>query len=269
MAECIQIKGDILKSLQQTELKILKDIVKFCDKNKIRYCLSSGTLLGAVRHQGFIPWDDDVDISMPRQDFERFLSLADQLPEPYICQATRFDPNYPSPIVKVRKKGTIMREPIYKDLNIEHGVWVDIFPLDRVSSVEKLRKRAHEIGLLTTAIGYKIGVYRPYKLRTRIVCFLLGLLGVKKMDEWRTKVMRADEKKNSNKLTNFASNLGYRNLLFDDLVYFPLKKLRFEDEEFYVPADWDKWLTSAYGDYMTLPPKEQQVNRHKISELRL
>lgn len=269
MSKNIRLEGDTLQQLQQVELTILKDVSKFCDENNIQYCITSGTLLGAVRHNGFIPWDDDVDISMPRADFEKFLSMANELPTQYECQATRFDSQYPIPIVKVRKKGTIMREPSMEHLNIQHGVWIDIFPLDRVCDESKLAKRAHRIHLLTTVIGYKLGTAHPIKFSTKLFCSIIGTVGVNRLDRWRTAIMVKEEKSEGRKYTSFASNLGYKNLLFDETVYFPFRKIKFEDSFFYAPADSDKWLTQAYGDYMLPPPVEQRVNRHKISEIKI
>ncbi len=269
MSECISLKGELLRRLQQTQLSILKDVAEFCDKNDIKYCLSSGTLLGAVRHGGFIPWDDDIDISMPRKDFEKFLSIAQNLPEIYQIQATRLQPNYPIPIVKVRLKGTIMKEPDMAGLDICHGVWIDVFPLDKVKNVKALSVKAHFIHLLTTAILYKLKVSKPIKLTTKAACRVISLFGVKTIDKWRTALMSIDENTDATLYTSFASNLGYRNLLFSEAVYFPLERKMFEGYEFSVPSDYDKWLTAAYGDYMQLPPKEKQVNRHKICEIKL
>lgn len=263
------LQGSALRQLQETELEILRDVADFCEKNSIRYFLCSGTLLGAIRHRGFIPWDDDIDISMPRKDFERFLALSQSLPDRYICQATRFYPEYPIPIVKVRKKGTVMKEPMMENLNIDHGVWIDIFPIDRVKNVEKLKKRALWINVLTTAIYSKLGIMNSEKMGTKFLCRVLGLFRVKTLDRWRTRVLTSEEKSKASKYTNFVSNLGYRKLLFDEEVLFPLKKAEFEGSYFYVPNKSEEWLASAYGDYQKLPPKEKQVNKHEIMELKL
>ncbi len=269
MQELIELKGDLLKELQAVELQILSDVVKFCDEHQIAYCLTSGTLLGAVRHGGFIPWDDDIDISMPRADFERFLSMAEQLPDPYECVATRFNPQYPIGIVKVRKKGTVMKEPAMAKLNINHGVWIDIFPLDRVKDRDALPKRAKKVHVLTTVINHKLGVSSVKKSSTKLFCRVFGMFSVKALDRWRTKLMTAEEHTDGEYLTNFVSNLGYKNLLLHQDVYFPLKRMKFEHSEFSVPARSDIWLTAAYGDYMTPPPVNEQVNRHQIMELKL
>lgn len=269
MKECIPLSGKLLRELQITQLQILKDVTSFCDDNGIEYFLTSGTLLGAIRHGGFIPWDDDVDIAMPRKDFEQFLGLADRLPSVYCCQATRFDACYPIPIVKIRKKGTVMKEPSMAHLDIEHGIWIDIFPLDKVCDRASVKKRAHMIHSITTAIGYKLGTAFPKKKTTILFCKVVNLFGIQKLDSLRTKLMALDEEKNGTLLTNYASNLGSERLLMDESVFFPAKKAKFEEHCFSVPADSDTWLKKAYGDYMTPPPMADQVNRHKIVELKL
>ncbi len=267
MNRIIPLKGETLRALQLAELEILRVVATFCDAHGIRYCLSSGTLLGAIRHNGFIPWDDDVDISMPRKDFEHFLALAKELPPPFVVQATRLDSNYPLGMAKVRKADTVMKEPATGDLPINHGIWIDLFPLDKVLDANKLQKRAKTYALLCTAIYAKLGIGKPLKWTTRLLCRLMGLLGVQRLDRWRTRVMTADEDSDAELLTSFASNLGPCNLLFPPSVYFPLKKHVFEGTEFSVPNDTNAWLTGAYGDFMTPPPPKQRVNRHQVSEL--
>ena len=269
MDQTIRLEGELLKSVQQTELSILKDVAAFCDKNNIRYCITSGTLLGAVRHGGFIPWDDDIDISMPRADYEKFLTYANDFIDGYEIVCTKLNNQYPIAIAKVRKCGTVMKEPSMAHLDINHGVWIDVFPLDKVDDVNSLSKRAHRFNLLTTAINYKLKISTPQKTVTKLFCLTIGLLSVKKLDKIRTKIMTSDEGSNAKKYTSFASNLGPKRLLFDDEVYFPPKKIEFEDGTFYAPAQPEKWLESAYGDYMTLPPEEERVNRHKVVEIKI
>lgn len=269
MDNCINLKGDLLKKIQETELEILKVVADFCEANDIKYCLTSGTLLGAVRHKGFIPWDDDVDISMPRSDFEKFLKISRNLPNEYECVATRLNQNYPIAIVKVRKKGTIMKEPSMAHLDINHGVWIDIFPLDKVKYSKRLKTRAYLFNLITTIINYKLEISVPNKTYTKILCAILGVLSVKTLDKVRTKIMTLEENSQAKKYTSFASNLGPGKLLLNEEIYFPLKRLKFEDSYFFAPAQSEIWLKSAYGNYMTLPPENERVNRHKIVEIKL
>ena len=265
----IQISGDLLRKVQLTQLQILLDVIKFCEARGICYFLTSGTLLGAIRHSGFIPWDDDIDISMPRKDFDRFVEASKELPEQYIFQSTSVDKNYPNAMAKVRKKETTMKEPSMSHLNINHGVWIDVFPLDEVSNIEKLEKRRRIIEIISTAICYKLKVRTIKKARTKVMCALLGLLGVKNLDKLRTKVMTKENNKNGAYLTSFGSNLGCKRLLFKKEVYFPARSAKFEGAEIAIPNDAEQWLTNAYGEYMELPPVEQRINKHVISELNI
>ncbi len=267
--EIISVQGKLLEQLQKTELQILYDVTDFCDKNGIQYFLTSGTLLGAIRHNGFIPWDDDVDISMPRTDFEKFLKIKDALPTDYVCQATRFDTKYPIPIVKIRKKNTIMKEYAMADINICHGVWIDIFPLDRVKNTKLLKLRAMMIDLHTIAIGMKYNQRKPNKKITLLFCRCLGLFSSKTIDKLRTWWMTLEEKSSGTMITSFASNLGYQNLLFDEEVYYPAIKHTFENYYFNIPRDYDQWLAKAYGDYLILPSTEKRINRHRFVEVKL
>lgn len=269
MENVVELSGELLRQVQLTELEILKAVTSFLEENGLRYCMSSGTLLGAVRHGGFIPWDDDVDISMPRADFERLLSMADRLPQGLTLQATRLDEGYPLLMAKVRKDGTVMREPMTAHLPIHHGVWIDIFPLDRVKHPERLLRRAKTIALLTTAIYYRKGMTKPKK-RTVFLCRLLGLFGIRRLDAWRTKTMMAEEQTDGAYWTSFASNLGCRRLLFSEEVYLPFRRLPFEDAAFYAPNRAEAWLEGAYGEYQT-PPSEDKRKKyiHRVQELQL
>ncbi len=269
MNQTIRLEGELLKQVQQTELSILKDVAAFCEEKGINYCITSGTLLGAVRHNGFIPWDDDIDISMPRADYEKFLTYANDFIDGYEIVSTKLNNRYPIAIAKVRKCGTVMKEPSMAHLDINHGVWIDVFPLDKVDDIENLGKRAHKFNLLTTVINYKLKVSIPKKISTKLFCIFLSAFSVKQLDRFRTKIMASEEHANAKHYTSFASNLGPKNLLLGEDVYFPLKKVKFEDELFFAPAQCEKWLESAYGDYMTLPPENERVNRHKILEIKL
>ena len=120
-----------LRKVQNAELDILKEFIEICRKINVRYYVIDGTLLGAVRHQGFIPWDDDIDIGMFREDYEKFVALAPQvLPECLFLQTYRTDEEYYRNSGKIRNSNTTMIETVVKDLRMNHGVFIDIFPLD-------------------------------------------------------------------------------------------------------------------------------------------
>ena len=122
---------DVLRKVQLLQLKIAKEIKRICDKNNIDYILDSGTLLGAVRHKGFIPWDDDMDIAMTREEYNRFIDVAKiELGEEYFLQTWDTDNNYPMPFAKVRLNDTRYIENVFENANMHQGIYVDIFPYD-------------------------------------------------------------------------------------------------------------------------------------------
>ena len=119
-----------IKEIQQIQLSILKEIINVVEENHLTYFAVGGTALGAYRHEGFIPWDDDIDIAMPRVDYEKLLTLQSTFPEDLFIQTTETDPNYTMPFAKIRKDKTLYIESRWQDQEIHHGIWVDIFPLD-------------------------------------------------------------------------------------------------------------------------------------------
>ena len=127
--------SETLRKVQLVQLEIAKEISRVCDENGIKYFLTGGTLLGAVRHGGFIPWDDDLDIGMFRQDYEKFLEIAPvSLREQYRIIDWKSDQSYPHPMGKVIKKGTLYKESKRKDQG-EQGIWVDVFPYDNIPNL--------------------------------------------------------------------------------------------------------------------------------------
>ena len=122
-----------LRDVQKVQLEILLEFDRICRKHGLKYLLFAGTLLGAVRHKGFIPWDDDIDVCMLRGDYERFLTVCkDELSAELFLQTTDTDREYPLQFAKLRKNNTRFVEKSMSDLKIHHGVFIDIFPLDNV-----------------------------------------------------------------------------------------------------------------------------------------
>ena len=128
------MKENRLRDLQSILLKMLNDITKICDENGIQYFLDGGTMLGAVRHHGFIPWDDDVDIAMRREDYEKFLNVCKTKlnQELYFLQNEQTEKNYIHAFTKIRLNGTHIIEEFSKNVDIHNGIFIDVFPYDNV-----------------------------------------------------------------------------------------------------------------------------------------
>ena len=258
-----------LRKLQLFELGILKDIDKVCKKNNIRYFLYAGTCLGAVRHKGFIPWDDDIDIAMHVADYVRFLEISQkELGEEYFLQTHDTDPDYPFMFAKIRKNHTTMIPSWKKDYSGHHGIWVDINPLIYVSSKLDFRLKRYMI-TYTNMLCLNGPVYlseKKWKKQQKKYIPYLLLLSTRLFSPKMRNMLAA---KIRNRLL-FAKEQQYMSGVWGTITsYAPAKAyqgdpviLPFEDGLFPVPPDYDAALTGWYGDYMTPPPPEQQVSKH-------
>ena len=261
-------------SLQKYILGILVDVDAFCRENEITYYLGEGTLLGAVRHGGFIPWDDDADILMPRADYEEFIALAPEgLKEKYTIDS--FETNelhwsIPS-MVQLREK-TPFSKPKYEKVALNNGPNIDIFPLDFVpsDSQKALIFRATKIRALKRALWLKSKVhtranYKTLKRRLiyyypcKIISFFNSAAMLKKKIK---KLLLKTNDENCGYFANFASLYLIGREAYPKEWFGKPKKLRFEGFTFDAPAEAEKILERLYGDYMELPPLEKRRSKH-------
>lgn len=257
---------NLLHAVQQCELEILKEIDLICRKHKIRYFAIGGTALGAVRHHGFIPWDDDIDIAMPRKDYERFLSIAPkELPALYFIQNFHTEKNSPFYFTKIRKRHTKFVEYYLKNVSIHHGVFVDIFPFDHVPSHPSIKKihfficyALYQLYLaksLSTACSTRFERKSNWKSRIRRILHLI-LLPVPKNILFHSLdyAVRFFNKYASEEIAHIVrKRLKVR---LDSL--YPRFYQQFEDIKIPLPAKYDEYLSNQFGDYMTLPPVEKR-----------
>lgn len=130
-----------LKKLQSVELEILKDFMSLCDRHGLQYFGIAGTGIGVLRHGGFIPWDDDIDVALPRKDYEQFIKYAnDEYADKYTIMNVEYDENYPLMTTRMMMKGTKFREYALAHINVELGIFLDIYPFDNLSDDPKKRK---------------------------------------------------------------------------------------------------------------------------------
>lgn len=243
-------EGSDLRKLQLRMLEILNEVDKICRKHQIHYWLSSGTLLGAVRHGGFIPWDDDLDIEILRDDYLKLMTiLPKELPEKFMLQTEEVDSNYVYLYAKVRDKNSFIKEECVLNQKFEYqGAFIDIFPIEPSSYILS-RISAKLFNRLCFDYAINHGCHtKIYK------CFRNILLKwVFPLFRFFAQIMKC------NKLYHtFGVNfLTPRNI--SDI--FPLSEVRFENQAFFVPNNPDGYLRRMYGDYMKLPEK---INYHRV-----
>ena len=256
-----------LRRLQLTQLSILKATVKVLNEDNIKYFLIGGSCLGAVRHNGFIPWDDDVDIGIFREDYNKLPEIFKKLPDNMFYQGYFNEVEYPYNFSKVRMKNTTMLQAGDDHLNMHHGIYIDIFALDnapgRVEDFEKYYNKVKKWKLLQSA--YYLGDYKnsmKRKLSHRIIKKLVRTFfsGKKIHEELEKKLL-----KYMNTEASYVANLcGQRDLKEFERkdVYGEGLKMQFEDDVFIIPEKYDEYLSGLYGNYMEFPPLEERGTDH-------
>ena len=252
-----------LRELQLFELTMLQDIAKTCDELNIRYYLSSGTLLGAVRHKGFIPWDDDVDLVMHYDDYQRFLAFAqERLGDRYFVQNMATEPNFHFSFTRVRRNGTSCINRSKEKWNVHQGVWVDIFPLVPVKG--KLDFRLKHLVFSFCNFIHMDSLFSSYEEDFLELLGPLGFRAVKAfhklpMDKRTGLHMRIVDRLCRGKRRAYCSDLwGNITTMFPADIFDDRVKLEFEGQLFYAPKEYDRYLTVKFGDYMQLPPEDKR-----------
>lgn len=255
-----------LSEIQKLEYNILKEFDDFAKENNIRYFLCGGTLLGAVRHQGFIPWDDDIDICLLREDYDKMISLVKNNRIMKNNSSYRFclplDKNYIYPYVKIVDDSTIVYE---KDINHKFclGVWIDVFPMD---TWPETTKEIDKVLKLHSRYKFFNKIYVAGNLSSagkKIIAFI-GKLGYsiifhnKTSEFWVKKMLLLIKSSKSNLIGNRAwpnkDKDIFRKEIFNEVIY-----QRFVDRDFPIPVGYDEYLTKMYGNYMQIPKLEDRI----------
>lgn len=247
-------EGTMLRKAQLRMLDILIEVDKICKKHNIPYWIDYGTLLGAVRHGGFIPWDDDLDISMMKEDYDRFLSIAPkELPEQYVIQNSKTEKYYPLTFTKIidKESKAVDHTMIYSQTRRKHqGIWIDIFPI--------IKGNIHLRRWLDPLYGRcyrRVHYFEPISISVVIAYMLFPLLWlIRKMMSFLNmfcdKELRMDE-------YGLTESLYSKQKYYSDFL--PTKDIKFENITLPSPNHYKKVLSEYYGDYMKLPPEEKRA----------
>ena len=252
---------------------ILLDIDGVCKENKLRYFLAGGTLLGAIRHKGFIPWDNDVDISMPREDYKKLIQVYENMPSSRRFGIIKMQKgsNYSCPFIKIIDKRTVLIDKARKTKTENSGVYVDVFPIDGFGDdyeeAKRLLLRYYSLGWNYALSKTKWTEYLLSNLRYEIRHVInKARFSLKGIDSLFDQLSDELSKMSFDSSKYVASTFGLRKekeiilqSCFADSIDVP-----FEGHSFKAPVGYDQYLRQMYGDYMKLPPVENRVPNHDI-----
>ena len=277
MAEMLKLTGEQLRRMQLLELDMLKELDRVCRKHGIVYTLSSGTMLGAIRHHGFIPWDDDADVTMLREEYDKFVAVANEL-NPQICyfQDHGTDPEYRWGYAKLRRTGTQYVRVGQEHLKCRTGIFVDIFPMDDVPQGILARKLQQLRCFITRKLMYS-EVGRLSKGESPFMRWVYSVMSKVPIDfafrrlEKYTRRSRNDTPNVVRVLTFAAPVRSSRQFPRDwryglpKSWYLEVAEYCFEGAYFFGPKDFDGYLRFKYGDYMTPPPENHRQQNSPVS----
>lgn len=245
-------------------LDVLSQFHDFCEANNLQYYLIGGGLIGALRHKGFIPWDDDVDVAMPREDYEKFLALKDKLPEGYKLSIPFKGDGYTNTMPRMYSTDCKIQEQFIKRFTI--GPWIDVFPLDNTFDSAFLRKlhfrliyvfkvlNACKLGGVSVQEGRKKAKSKLY------VYYLLKVVPsvfLSKPFEWLQTIKRKPGRFVGNLMGRWKEKEIIETKELAESVMLPFENITLQTFK-----NYEAWLSRVYGDYMQLPPKEMQVPDH-------
>ena len=250
------------KKLWAILLDLLLKFDEVCKKHKLKYSLAFGSILGAVRHNGFIPWDDDIDVCMPRDDYEKLIKLSGEFTNPYFLQTPYSDKFSAYSWAKLRNSNTTMASKHFAFNNMDHGVLIDIFPYDKWDYNDN--EAFDVIKYLAIENSTFMRLKNPYldennKRRVR------NWAGIDSLDVYNT-IQKIAQKYSSIEtdyvLFAVCTIYGYKRMLMFKKDYEEIVYKNFEGFEFPIPKGYDRILKTVYGDYMEFPPVEKRGQWH-------
>lgn len=255
-------------------VKMLIEVTDYLEAHNLRYIIDYGTLIGCIRHKGFIPWDDDIDISMPREDLDKLYELLKKddfsFSENLKLADTRNKYTTHNTFNKIIDINTITESKVRKK-KYWYPIWIDIFPYDKIPNDEALIKKTKTYYDKTIKIA-QMPLFNDFK-KHKAIKAILGFFLTPFVDPWLTKINKKTASFKGNRYYDFTASLQYRkdygakgdnfycdSKLFNDYIY-----KTFEGHKFRVPKDYDTHLKKLYGDYMVLPPEEKRITHFENS----
>lgn len=266
---------DVLNKLHAVQLQILGDFINVCEKYNLTYFAVYGTAIGAVRHSGFIPWDDDIDVGMLREDYDKFFEVFNQeLGDKYNLLTPETDGRYACTVTHLQRKGTRFVSEMSQDLKCEQCIFMDIFPFDYVAAGRKQRlsqgRKANFLGkmLFLSGTAYPFIPFGGIKgkiagLICKMIHFGLKILHITPIKIYKKYKHVATEYNVKSDRSEYVTSFEYAGCLKDMIKeknLFPMKKVPFENLEINIPNNNHEFLKKVYGDYMQLPSEENRVN---------
>jgi len=269
------------EELHQYNLEALKAFDGFCKEYGLTYFAIGGTLLGAVRHKGFIPWDDDVDVAMPREDYDKMVTLAKEFPKPFVLEEYRYNKEFQSYFAKIRSEEIELLETVTEEADKRRGYLIDVMPLDGTPDNGLLRKlyfaKMMFLRFLCGAANVRTGILtsRPkWEQQVLKICRALRLykvLTVQKVYKCMDKAFRRQKVHEAKQIGTLVGAYKTREIvpaeyfgLHGEAVY-----LDFEDMKVRVPKLYEPYLTHMYGEYKNLPPESQRKAHYQGTILKL
>ncbi len=261
----------LLQKVQLVELDILREVMRLCEANQIEYFIHGGTALGAQKYGGFIPWDDDIDIGMAREHYDRFLAVAaEQLDKAYFLQTPDTDEHSPYAYTKIRKNDSEFVEWSVRGVAMHHGIFVDVYPYDNVPDTEGARKwqfwsvqflrRLFVFRQIPNVSRRPLGWLQELRARLRKALYLLARKSVPKRLVLRLldrQLRRYSHQRTTMKACLFCPVYMKNYIARPDM--YPLRLVTFEKLALPALHNLDAYLTNRYGDYSQLPPKETRT----------
>lgn len=273
-----------IRDLQLVQLEILLEFDRICKKHNIRYQLFSGTLIGCIRHQGFIPWDDDIDVCLIREEYDRFLEIAKiELDEKFFLQTYETDRNTVKRLARIRKNNTLYLQEQYQFIKMHHGIPISLMPLDNVKPgtfIGEFHRAFYQFLLVPLRkLNYcrswdnciNKNKNKPLRKSVTILLHVISKFIPKKFtDNFHNKIacmFNGKETEYIAHLTNGATKKRYKAFMMSRKDFFDVISGKFEGHTFPIPRNYDKLLTNIYGDYMTYPPIEEQKPKHYVTNV--